>query len=367
MKNTMGTALSVTIFGESHGPMLGAVLDGLPAGIPVDGDVIAAQLALRRPTDGLSTSRREDDPFEIVSGVCRGFTCGTPLCILIPNRAQSSEEYEAIKTLARPGHADYAAQMKYGGFQDTRGGGHFSGRITAALVAAGAVVLPALRRKNIVIRSHILRCGGESDRRFSLREEELRGELASLENMAFPVLSREAGERMKRAILAAKEAGDSVGGVLETAVCGIPAGVGEPWFDGAENVLARALYAIPAVKGVAFGDGFSLADMRGSQANDPYYMEDGRVRTASNHNGGINGGVTNGMPLVIQTAIKPTPSIGQPQKTVDFVRGEDTTLTLRGRHDPCIVHRAAVAVDSAAALALCDLLMGRFGAGWLTE
>ena len=367
MKNTFGQSVAVTLFGESHGPEIGVVIDGLAPGIPVDEEYIAAQLALRRSADALSTSRREDDRFEIVSGVYRGFTCGTPLCVLIPNRAQDSGEYEAIRTVARPGHADYAAQMKYGGFQDARGGGHFSGRVTAALVAAGAVVLPALRRKNIVIRSHILRCGGESDRRFSPREEDLRAEIASLENLPFPVLSREVGERMKRAILAAKEAGDSVGGVLETAVCGVPAGVGEPWFDGMENVLARALYAIPAVKGVAFGDGFSLAELRGAQANDPYYMEDGRARTASNHNGGINGGVTNGMPLLIQTAVKPTPSIGQTQKTVDFVRGEDTTLTLRGRHDPCIVHRAAVAADSAVALALCDLLLGRFGAGWLTE
>lgn len=367
MKNTFGESVSVTLFGESHGAMIGAVVDGLAPGIPVEEERIAAQLALRRPQDELSTARREPDPLQIVSGVHQGKTTGAPLCILISNEAHKSGDYDKTQALARPGHADYTAQVKYHGHQDSRGGGHFSGRITAALTAAGAVALGALERKGVAIRSHILACGGVEDRRFATEEDALRQELAQLKADPFPVLEESAREAMRAAILAARAARDSVGGILETAVCGLPAGVGEPWFDSVESVLARGLYAIPAVKGVAFGDGFALAGMRGSQANDPFRSREGRVVTASNHNGGVNGGITNGMPLVIQTAVKPTPSIFQPQETVNIKTGENALLALEGRHDPCIVHRAAAVVDGMAALALCDLLALRFGTDWLAE
>ncbi len=365
MKNTFGASVILTLFGESHGESIGAVVDGLAPGIPVDEGRIAAQLSLRRPQGDLSTARRESDPFRIVSGVLEGKTTGTPLCILIPNGDTKSKDYAALRRLPRPGHADYAAEQKYHGFQDVRGGGHFSGRITAALVAAGAVALTALEEKGILVRSHILACGGVSDRAFSPEEDGLKRDMEELKNEAFPVLDKGAKERMEAAIRAAKDSRDSVGGILETAVWGMPAGVGEPWFDSVESVLSRGLYAIPAVKGVAFGDGFDLAEMRGSQANDPFRMEDGRVVTATNHNGGINGGITNGMPIVMRIAVKPTPSIFQTQETVDLTSGKNAELTLEGRHDPCIVHRAAVVADSVTALALCDLLALRYGTDWL--
>ncbi len=365
MKNTFGQSVSVTLFGESHGLYVGAVVDGLAPGIPVDGARISAQLALRRPEGGLSTARREPDGFQIVSGVFQGRTCGTPLCILIPNVRQDSRDYEETKNLARPGHADYAAQMKYHGWQDYRGGGHFSGRITAALAAAGAVALTALERKGVAVRSHVLACGGAEDRPFSESEAAIRAEIASLAGEAFPVLESAAKEKMEAAIRSAKEDGDSVGGILETAVCGLPAGVGEPWFDTVEGVLSHALWSVPAVKGVSFGAGFGFADLRGSEANDPFRMDGDRVVTATNRNGGVNGGVTNGMPLIIRTVVKPTPSIFREQETVDFARNENAALKLEGRHDPCIVNRAAVVADSVIALALCDLLAQRFGTDYL--
>ena len=365
MKNTFGTAVSVTIFGESHGAAIGAVVDGLAPGIPVEEERIRAQLALRRPQGDLSTARREADPFQIVSGVFMGKTTGTPLCVLIPNGDTKSKDYEKMKDLPRPGHADYTAQAKYHGFQDYRGGGHFSGRITAALVAAGAVALAALENKGVFVRSHILSCGGVNDRPFSAEESALREEMERLKYDPFPVLDPDARQKMENAIRSAREERDSVGGGLETAVLGMPPGVGEPWFDSVESVLSHGLYSIPAVKGVSFGDGFALADLRGSQANDPFRWEGGRVVTETNRNGGVNGGVTNGMPIVMRLAVKPTPSIFREQRTVDLSSGENALLTLEGRHDPCIVHRAAVAADSVTALALCDLLAQRFGTDWL--
>ena len=362
MKNSFGSSVSVTLFGESHGPMLGAVLDGLAPGIPVDEDFIASQLTLRRPAGALGTARREKDAFSVVSGVYEGKTTGTPLCILIPNEDARSRDYAATRHLARPGHADYTAYCKYHGFEDYRGGGHFSGRVTAALVAVGAVAITALKGRGIVLGSHIARCGGVADRPFSA---DLPAELAALNAQSFAVLDAEAGKRMKAAIEAAGADGDSVGGVLETAVCGLPAGVGEPWFDTLEGVLAHALFSVPAVKGVEFGDGFALADLRGSAANDPFRMAGERVVTETNRNGGVNGGLSNGMPLLFRCAVKPTPSIYQTQRTVDLLRGEDAELTLEGRHDPAIVHRARVVVDSVTALTLCDQRALRYGTDWL--
>ena len=360
MKNTIGSAVTVTLFGESHGSEIGAVLDGLCPGIAVNEDAIKKQLDLRRPYGAISTARREPDAFRIVSGVFEGKTTGTPLCILIPNTDTKSRDYAALRTVARPGHADFAAYCKYHGYSDPRGGGHFSGRLTAPLVAAGAIFAEMLQKKGIVIGTHIARCAGISDRPFS----DLAADLAVLKDRQFAVLDEAKGEAMQNAIAAAGANGDSVGGVLETAALGVPSGVGEPWFDSAESVLSRMLFAVPAVKGVEFGDGFALCDMRGSEANDAFAMEDGRVVTRTNRNGGINGGITNGMPIVFRVAIKPTPSIFVPQQTVDFAAGTVQTLSLAGRHDPAIVHRARAVVDSVTAFVLVDLLTGRFGTDW---
>lgn len=361
MKNTLGSAVAVTIFGESHGSAVGAVLDGMAPGIPVDESFIARQLDLRRPYGKISTARREPDTFEIVSGVFEGKTTGTPLCILIPNTDTKSRDYAATRALARPGHADYTAFAKYHGFEDYRGGGHFSARCTAALVAVGAVAVAALRRKNIFIGTHIARCGGVADRVFSNFDTDI----PALNEKLFAVLDEARGEEMRAAIAAAAEAGDSVGGVLETAIQSLPAGVGEPWFDTLEGLLAHGLFSIPAVKGVQFGAGFDMVDARGSEFNDAFYMDGGAVKTKTNHNGGVNGGISNGMPVVFRCAVKPTPSIFKEQETVDFLKGEDAVLLLKGRHDPAVVHRARVVVDSVAALVLCDALAGRFGTDWL--
>ena len=362
MKNTFGTSVAVTLFGESHGAAIGAVLDGLAPGIPVDEAFIARQLTLRRPYGAISTARVEPDRFELVSGVFEGKTTGAPLCILIPNTDTRSGDYAALRSLARPGHADYTAYRKYHGFSDYRGGGHFSGRITAALTAAGAVAISALRAKGVVVGTHIARCGGVGDRAFS---EHLSAELAALNEKTFAVLDEAAGERMRGAIAAAAAEGDSVGGILETAVCGLPAGVGEPWFDTLEGLLAHALFSVPGVKGVDFGGAFDHADLRGSAYNDAFYMDGGAVRTRTNHNGGVNGGISNGMPLLIRCAVKPTPSIRRTQETVDFRKGESAELSLKGRHDPAILHRARVVADSVTALALCDALALRYGTDWL--
>ena len=363
MKNTYGNSVAVTLFGESHGEYIGAVVDGLAPGIAVDGEYIARMLTQRRPSGNISTPRRERDAYRIVSGVANGRTTGTPLTILIPNENVQSGDYAAMQTVARPSHADYPADCKYHGWQDTRGGGHFSGRITAALVAAGAVCRYALEQKGILIGTHVKGCGGVADRDFA----DLPADIAALNKADFAVLDAAAGEAMQEAILDAASDGDSVGGVLETAVIGMPAGVGEPWFDTVESLLSHILFSIPAVKGVEFGSGFALAEMRGSAANDPLRLQDGRVVTATNHNGGVGGGITNGMPILFRTAVKPTPTIFKAQDTVDFRSMTETTLMPKGRHDPAIVHRARVVQDAATAIALCDALALRYGTDWLAE
>ena len=361
MKNTYGTSVAVTLFGESHGEYIGAVIDGLAPGMTIDHDYIARMLTLRRPSGAISTPRQEQDAYHIVSGVVNGKTTGTPLTILIPNGDVQSGDYAGMQTVARPSHADYAANCKYHGWQDTRGGGHFSGRITAALVAAGAICRSALEQKGIYIGTHIQRCGGVADRDFA----DLSADIAALNAAPFAVLDSEAGEAMQAAILDAASDGDSVGGVLETAVIGMPAGVGEPWFDTVESLLSHILFSIPAVKGVEFGTGFGLAEMRVSTANDPLGLENGKVVTTTNHNGGINGGITNGMPLIFRTAVKPTPTIFKAQDTVDFHAMTETTIVAKGRHDPAVVHRARVVQDAVTAIALCDALALRYGTDWL--
>lgn len=361
MKNTFGNNVSVTLFGESHGAAVGAIIDGLPAGVSVDEGFIAHQLLLRRPIGKISTPRKEADKFNILSGVFNGKTTGTPICVLIPNENTKSGDYAKSYGKARPGHADYTAFVKYNGCEDYRGGGHFSGRITAGLVAAGAIAVDLLKNKGIYIGTHIEKCAGVSDKPFT----DYKKDIEYLSNAQFPALSEEAREKMVCAIEKAAEERDSVGGVLETAVIGVPAGVGEPWFDSVESVISHVLFSIPAIKGVEFGAGFSCADMLGSQMNDQFMINNGVVATKTNNNGGINGGIANGMPLVFRCAVKPTPSIGKEQSTVDFINGEEVSLSVSGRHDPCIVHRARVVVDSIVAIALCDLLSQKFGTDWL--
>lgn len=361
MKNTFGNHLTVTLFGESHGPSVGVVIDGLTPGLDVDAAMIATLLSRRRPDGAISTARREMDRFVIESGVFNGKTTGTPLCIRIPNEDVRSADYDGRERMARPGHADVSAWYKYHGYEDYRGGGHFSGRVTAALVAAAGIVMPALEKKGIRIATHILRIGDVKDRSFT----DVLQDVAGI-HTDFPVLDETMKEPMKERILAAKADGDSIGGVLETAVVGVPAGVGEPWFDTVEGMLAHALFSIPAVKGVEFGDGFAMADVRGSEANDAWYMHN-RPVTQTNHNGGVNGGITNGMPLVFRCAVKPTPTIAKEQDSISLTTGKEGKITAGGRHDPCIAHRAAVVVDAVTALALCDLLIGRYGTDWLGE
>lgn len=363
MKNTIGQNVSLTLFGESHGGGIGAVIDGLAAGIDVDESFIEKQLDLRRPVGKISTPRVEKDNFKILSGVFEGKTTGTPICIVIPNENTKSKDYGEIRFKMRPSHADFTANQKYHGFEDYRGGGHFSGRITAGLVAAGAIAISALRKKGIIIGSHISRLGGISDRGFRNLEEDIN----ALNQMQFAVLNGEKAEEMQERIIKVRAQGDSVGGVIETAVSGLPAGVGEPWFDSVESMISHAIFSIPAVKGIEFGAGFSIAEMRGSEANDQFRSVGEKIVTETNRNGGINGGITNGMPVIFRTAFKPTPTIAKEQNTVDIRDKSNTTLIAHGRHDPCIVHRARVVVDSVTAIVILDLLSSRFGTDWMVN
>ena len=357
MKNSFGTSVSVTLFGESHGAQIGAVLDGMAPGIPVNREFISSQLRKRAPVGKISTPRHESDEFTICSGVFGDKTTGTPICITIPNQNTKSEDYESTRWLARPGHADYTSNCKYHGFEDYRGGGHFSGRITAPLVAVGAIALSALSARGIKVGTHIKSVHGVCDRGF----KNIKDDIDALSEMDFAVLDGEKGALMRAEIEKAGASGDSVGGVLQTAVYGMPAGIGEPWFDTVESMLSHALFGIPGIKGVSFGDGFGLSQLLGSEANDGFRMAGDRIVTETNRNGGINGGITNGMPIVFDCAVKPTPSISKEQKTVNFSTRENTSIGVRGRHDPAIIHRARVVVDSVAGIVLCDLLAARYG------
>lgn len=342
MKSIFGDSVQVCLFGESHSPAMGVVMNGLAPGIPLDLEFMERQLDKRRPKGRISTQRHEADQVKFLSGFFNGCTTGTPLCMIIENNAQKSGDYEKTKNLLRPSHADYTAQLKYQGYQDYRGGGHFSGRLTAPIVAAGAVALQILRSKGVLIGTHIQSLHGIPDSPFSLEEEELEGQLDLLDEVEFPVLSPEAGEQMRKSVEEAAGEGDSLGGVLETAVLHLPGGIGEPFFCSVESRLSQLLYSIPAVKGVEFGAGFSIAGMKGSDANDEFITDGKSIRTTTNHNGGINGGITNGMPLLFRCAVKPTPSIYKTQQTVDLSAMENTELAIQGRHDPAIIHRARV-------------------------
>ena len=372
MKNTFGSDLSLTIFGESHGRAVGAVLDGMAAGVPVDESFLAACMDKRRARgDGLSTPRVEADAVQLLSGVVNGHTTGTAIALMIENQNTRSGDYAKTADLLRPGHADYTAYAKYHGFQDARGGGHFSGRITAALVAGGGIVLGALERAGIEIVTHIGRCAGVADTPFALNDPAaLAAQAETLLNQSggFALLDADAEEPMKNAIRAAGSEGDSVGGILETAILGLPAGVGEPYFDSVESEIAHMAFSVPAVKGIEFGTGFDFAGLRGSEANDAFRMTpEGAVVTASNHNAGINGGIANGMPVVFRTVVKPTPSIYKQQDTVDYLAKKNAELSIQGRHDPCIVPRAAIVQTCSAALAVADLLTARYGEAWMTH
>ena len=369
MKNTYGSALALTIFGESHGAAIGAVLDGMAAGVPVDEARVAACMDKRRARgDGLSTARVEADQVQFLSGVVNGHTTGTAIALMIENQNTRSGDYAKTADLLRPGHADYTAYAKYHGFQDARGGGHFSGRITAALVAGGGIVLGALERAGIEIVTHIGRCAGVADTPFALNDPAaLAAQAEALLNQSdgFALLDADAEEPMKTAIRAAGSEGDSVGGILETAILGLPAGVGEPYFDSVESEIAHMAFSVPAVKGIEFGTGFGFADQKGSEANDPFLMKGSKVVTATNHNAGLNGGISNGMPVVFRTVVKPTPSIYKQQDTVDYIAKQNVELSIQGRHDPCIVPRAAIVQTCAAALAVGDLLTAKYGMAWM--
>lgn len=363
MKNVFGNSITVTLFGESHGEQIGAVIDGLAPGLEIDLEFIKNQLELRKPHGKISTQRVERDEPHIVSGVFEGKTTGTPLCILFTNQNTKSKDYSKTKDLMRPGHADFTAMEKYHGFADYRGGGHFSGRITTPVVAAGAILIHALQKKGIYIGTHIKQCGSISDQPF----ENYKEDIEKLNRLLFPVLNEKAAKEMHDYMTQAANEGDSVGGILETVVTGIPSGVGEPWFDSMESMLAHGMFSIPAVKGIEFGKGFAFAQMKGSEANDAFAMQDGAVVTKTNNNGGINGGITNGMPILFNTVIKPTPSIYKKQETVDIALRENEIIQIQGRHDPAIIHRARVVVDSMTAIVIADMLALRYGTDWMKE
>ena len=357
MSSTYGENLKLSIFGQSHAPAIGMTLDGIPAGLTVDLEKLQQFLNRRAPgQNDYSTPRREEDRPEFLSGLLNGFTCGAPLAAIIRNTNTRSGDYANLMDCPRPGHADYTAQVKYGGFQDAAGGGHFSGRLTAPLCIAGGLCKQWLEAKGIRIGAHIAAIAGIPDTPF----DPIKPQLSSV-GADFPVLNPEAGARMRQAISDAKRDLDSVGGIIECAVTGLPAGLGEPMFGGVEGRIAQIVYGIPAVKGVEFGIGFEAANLRGSENNDDFRMEEGKVVTSTNHCGGILGGITNGMPLLFRAAIKPTPSISQAQQSVSLSRGENQELVVKGRHAPCIVPRAVPVVEAAAAIAIFDMLLQN---GW---
>ena len=356
MSSEFGKQLRVSVFGQSHGKAIGVNIDGLPAGEAIDLDELNAFLDRRKPGKSpLSTARKETDTPVFLSGLEDGVTCGFPMCVMITNSDQHSSDYSELADKPRPSHADYTARVKWGGHADMRGGGHFSGRLTAPLCVAGGIAKQILARRGIYVGAHLAAVGTEDDAPFPLRPtKELFDAVAA---KPFPVLDDGAGERMQAVILEARQNLDSVGGTIECAAIGLPAGLGDPMFDGIENRLAAALFGIPAVKGVEFGLGFGSSRLRGSENNDPFTVENGTVVTASNRAGGILGGITTGMPVTLRTAIKPTPSISRPQQTVSLSAMENTELVIRGRHDPCIAHRAVPVVEAVTSAVLLDLLL----------
>lgn len=357
MSGVWGNNIKLSIFGESHGKAIGITIDGLKPGIEIDIDYIKNQMKRRAPgVSSLSTPRKEGDNFEILSGVFNGKTTGTPLCAVIYNQNTISKDYESTKNLMRPGHADYAGHVKYNGFNDYRGGGHFSGRLTAPIVFAGAICRQILENKNIIIGSHIKSIGEIKENNFNFEDLKME-KLMELSKAEFPVLDCKIREKMIEDILKVKEEGDSIGGIIETAVLNLPSGIGDPFFNSIESTISGLLFSIPAVKGVEFGAGFDISSMKGSEANDEYFIDDDKkIKARSNNNGGVTGGITNGMPVVFRAAIKPTPSIAKLQNTVDIEKRENAVLKIKGRHDPCIVPRAVPVIEAVAAIAVLDLM-----------
>ncbi|MDL2237797.1 chorismate synthase [Christensenellaceae bacterium OttesenSCG-928-K19] len=355
MSYAFGNAFKVTIFGESHASAIGITIDGIPAGTKIDMDEIQQSMKRRAPgAKAGSTSRKEPDKPQVMCGILDGKTTGAPLTAIIKNKDTRSQDYEKTATLLRPGHADYTGYVKYNGANDFRGGGHFSGRLTAPLVFAGALARQWLAQKGITIGAHIKTIAGVVDDDFPVISQDA---LLQMEQKKFPVVNDASGKEMIRRIAKASEEKDSVGGIIACAAIGLPAGLGEPFFDSVESLLAHMLFSIPAVKGLEFGSGFAVAGMAGSYANDCPVIENGQIRFATNNNGGINGGITNGMPLLFRVAVKPTPSIGKTQKTVDIEKRRETEITIEGRHDACIVPRAVEVVKCAAAIVLMDLYL----------
>ena len=354
MSSTYGENLKLSIFDQSHGPAIGMTLDGIPAGLPVDLDKLQQFLNRRAPgQNDWSTPRKEEDRPEFLAGLLDGYTCGAPIAAVIHNKNTRSRDYSNLKDIPRPGHADYTAQIKYSGYQDVAGGGHFSGRLTAPLCIAGGLCKQWLEEMGIRIGAHICMINGLEDFKF----DSLAPQLDQV-GTDFPVISPELGEQMKKLIARARADGDSVGGMIECAVTGLPAGIGEPMFGGVESRIAQIVYGIPAVKGVEFGEGLVYAYDLGSELNDNYAITDDGIQTLTNNCGGILGGITNGMPVIFRTIIKPTPSISKPQQSISLSRMENTPLEIKGRHDPCIVPRAVPVVEAAAAIAIYDMILG---------
>ncbi len=357
MKNSIGTNVILTLFGESHGEYIGATLDGLPAGIKVDEDFISSQLSKRRPNSSIDTGRIEKDYYQIISGVFNGYTSGSPLTILIKNENTKSGDYD--KNLIRPSHADYVSKVKYDGYSDYRGGGHFSGRLTAPIVALGSICLKALEKKGIYIGTHILEIEKYKD-----KEIENINDVHTINNKTIPTITdldkeiTELGDKLK-------QEGDSIGGVIQTGIFGFPIGIGEPWFSSLEGTIANAVLSIGGVKGIEFGKGFDFKDGLGSSLNDELRFENGKVISLTNNNGGINGGISNGMPIIFNMAVKPTPSIAKKQQSVNLETKENVEIEIKGRHDPAIIKRVCIVITSLLAIVMCDELSKEYGNKYL--
>lgn len=363
MKNVIGHEITLTLFGESHGDCIGCVLDGLPSGLDINMDYINAKMNQRKAVGSISTARKEADQVQIVSGVLNNKTEGTPLTIIIQNTNVHSHDYNNLEYIPRPSHADYAASIRYSGYEDKSGGGHFSGRLTAPIVAAGSILRYALEKKGILIGTHIKQLHTIYDKQFS----DLINDINYVNNQDFPVLDANIEQEMINAIQQARSENDSLGGILQTCIVGLPPGIGEPTFSSIESCLAQAIFSIPAIKGIEFGSGFDLANMKGSQANDQFTIIDGQVQTITNHNGGINGGISNGMPILFNSVVKPTPSIAKKQQSINYQTKQNVELEIVGRHDPAIIHRARAVVDATSALVISDLLAMTYSREWIKE
>lgn len=359
MSNVFGKNLTVSLFGESHGPAIGAVLDGIPGGVKIDKKKISYGMLKRKASGSISTGREEADEVTFLSGVKDGYSQGTPIALTIQNTNFRRQDYNHLIDTARPGHADYTGYVKYNGFADLSGGGHFSGRLTAPLVACGMIAMTMLEEKGIYLGTHIQELHGIKDDPFDI--DRLQSQINTLNMKIFAVLNEDTGTKMKDCIEEARMNLDSVGGILETCIVNMPVGIGDPEFDSLESKLAHAMFSIPAVKGIEFGLGFAFKDAYGSTANDPLRIKDDKIVTLTNNNGGINGGISNGMPIVFRTVVKPTSSVSKKQQTVNYVTRTEKDLEIHGRHDPAIIHRARIVQDAMCALTIVDCMMERFG------